>query len=67
MRDPKRIKEFCDQLAEVWEQNYPDWRFGQLISNVYGIQEPSCFFFGEDDVLLARLTEYAERKQANNK
>ena len=32
MRDPKRIKEFCDRLAKVWE-NVPDWRFGQILMN----------------------------------
>ena len=34
MRDPARIKEFCDKLAEVWETKCPDWRFTQLVENV---------------------------------
>ena len=34
MRDKKRIKEFCNDLADIWENNCPDWRFGQLMSNV---------------------------------
>lgn len=33
MRDPKRIDEFCDLLKEIWKR-VPDWRFGQLISNL---------------------------------
>ena len=31
MRDPKRIRKFLNQLADIWEAYYPDMRFGQLI------------------------------------
>lgn len=31
MRDPKRIRKFLNQLANIWETYYPDMRFGQLI------------------------------------
>jgi len=34
MRDPSRIKIFCERLAAVW-QRFPDWRFGQLVENVF--------------------------------
>ena len=50
MRDPKRIRKFCNRLAAVWEQ-VPDWRFGQLIVNVsraYG----QDIFFPEDDKMI---------------
>lgn len=33
MRDLKRIDKFCDLLKEIWKR-VPDWRFGQLISNL---------------------------------
>ena len=33
MRNPNRIDEFCTRLAACWHK-VPDWRFGQLISNV---------------------------------
>lgn len=36
MRDKKRIKKFCNELAIIWENKCPDWRFGQLICNVLG-------------------------------
>jgi hypothetical protein len=36
MRDPKRIDEFCKELAEIWKINCPDWRFGQFVINVLG-------------------------------
>ena len=66
MRDPKRIDEFCDLLKEFWK-NVPDWRFGQLISNLGRQFEwtPGGFFYMEDeefmDVLegiLAKLNRY---------
>ena len=31
-RDKARIKPFCDQLAQLWETQDPDLRFGQIIS-----------------------------------
>ena len=50
MRDPNRIRPFCNILAAAWEQ-YPDLRFGQLISNVIGNYQ----FYMEDDEALERL------------
>ena len=52
-RDPKRIKAFCDQLAEIWESQCPDWRFGQLICNVL----PRDPFFLEEEQTLKLLKE----------
>ena len=53
MRDVKRIKKFCDELATVWEKNCPDWRFGQLICNVFGemAMERDPFFSEEDEMI----------------
>lgn len=47
MRDPNRIPEFMDELERVWSQ-VPDWRFGQLVVNVLGIDP----FYIEDDKAL---------------
>ena len=33
MRDISRIKEFTDEFAEIWADEFPDWRFGQLMNN----------------------------------
>ncbi len=55
MRDPKRIKEFCDRLAKAWEQAVPDWRFGQLIYNILGGIDP---FYIEDDLMIETIEEY---------
>lgn len=47
MRDPKRIDEFCDMLKEYWHE-VPDWRFGQLIANVYRFANIQDGFYIED-------------------
>ena len=55
MRDPKRIRKFCNRLAAVWEQ-VPDWRFGQLMSNVLGeyvAQTKRDIFFTEDEEIIS--------------
>lgn len=36
VRDPKRIQPFMKALGKLWEENVPDWRFSQLIENVFG-------------------------------
>lgn len=33
MRDPNRTYDFCKELATIWSEKYPDWRFGQLMYN----------------------------------
>lgn len=50
MRDPKRIHEFLSELESVWSQ-VPDWRFGQLVVNVLGIDP----FYIEDDKALEKF------------
>ena len=54
MRDPKRIRKFCDQLAEIWESQCPDWRFGQLFMNVL-TRDP---FYMEDDEMMETIKKY---------
>ena len=50
MRDPKRIKSFCNWLANEWEDSCPDWRFGQLIINVFSTLQIDPFFIEEDEM-----------------
>lgn len=59
-RDPGRIDEFCRMIAYYWHR-VPDWRFGQLISNVFGkyvLDTGHDIFFPEDDELLDYLGKY---------
>lgn len=66
MRDKKRISKFCNELADIWEKNCPDWRFGQLICNVFG--EMACErdpFFPEEKEMIEYFKKYFDRKESN--
>jgi len=50
MRDPERIKRIGDKLIQLW-QKHPDWRLGQLVSNLCGGMSGGSkgdIFFPED-------------------
>lgn len=50
MRDINRIDIFCDKLKEYWKE-VPDWRFGQLMVNVFSFINKDPFFMEEDEML----------------
>lgn len=61
MRDPKRIRRFCNELADIWESKCPDWRFGQLLVNVID-RDP--WFLEEDDMMrLFRVYFHIEKTE----
>ena len=51
MREPKRIDTFCDEFAKVWKENCPDWRFGQLMSNISTSCSKDIFNMEEDEMM----------------
>ena len=51
MRDPNRIDPFLQELGELWKEKCPDWRFGQLIVNVFSTMNIDPFFPEEDKML----------------
>lgn len=53
MRDPARIPRILNKIQTIWSQN-PDWRLGQLISNLHG-PGPQDVFHYEDSGLEAAL------------
>lgn len=60
MRDPNRIDKILEVLGDVWKI-VPDWRFGQLISNLqyfYNSKDGDCFFV-EDDKMYEFLKSLA--------
>lgn len=57
MRDKKRIKPFMMELAEIWETKCPDWRFGQLIENVFCVINAPTFYI-EDKEMLELFKKY---------
>ena len=48
-RDPQRLKEFYDELERIHREHVSDWRFGQLMSNIFGNND--IFYLEEEDVL----------------
>jgi len=55
MRNPERIPEVLKELEKFWKQ-VPDWRLGQVISNLnYEITGNNDPFYLEDEHLLQIL------------
>lgn len=59
MRDPKRIQEFCNRLANAWRA-LPDWRFGQLMCNILGDMQSTGRdpFFPEEPEMIEFIEDY---------
>jgi uncharacterized protein YihD (DUF1040 family) len=57
MRDPKRIGHVLDTIRRIWEKN-PDLRLGQMIDNLFGVDDiDAVLFYIEDGELEKRLWE----------
>ena len=62
MRNPNRLDNFYFQLREIHKTKFPDWRFGQLMSNFFGwLYETKKIdlFFPEEDKMLEYFKEFA--------
>lgn len=57
MRNPERIDEFMQRLHDIWKQECPDWRFGQLIFNVFNQLDFDPFMM-EDNQMLYEFERY---------
>ena len=52
MRDINRIEPFMKAVASIWKEKFPDWRFGQMMSNFFcTFGDP--FYFEEEELLVA--------------
>ena len=63
MRNPDRLDSFYDEIKEYHKKHFPDWRFGQLMSNFFGwlYQEHKVdLFFPEEDKMLEYFHEFCE-------
>ena len=67
MRDPARIDPFLAKLGEYWKL-VPDWRFGQLICNVFGEMSAKVDpFFPEEKEMLKYFERFFNpEKEAEN-
>lgn len=65
MRDIKRIRKFCNELANIWEESACDWRFGQLICNVFGemVTDGRDPFFPEEDEMIKYFRNYFKNEE----
>jgi len=61
MRDIKRIPEIVKLIEEAWKI-VPDWRLGQLISNMLGAG-PQDVFHPEDEDWEALFKDFIKRNK----
>ena len=59
MRDPNRLYSFYDELRKLHMTYVPDWRFGQMMMNVFRTTD---IFYMEEDEILRHVREYFERR-----
>lgn len=62
MRDPARIKRIITLAMKFWQQ-VPDWRFGQLLSNLMGFIYTDTHvdpFYVDDDKIEELLEKYCK-------
>jgi len=65
MRDINRIDKFCDELAEIWKEKCPDWRFGQFMINVLNGFDRDPWFYEEDE-MIEKFRQFFEPKGDKN-
>jgi len=61
MRETKRIERIVKLLQKAWELE-PDWRLGQLMSNLLGAG-PHDIFHPEDDRWELSLIKFIEKRE----
>lgn len=58
MRDEKRIAPLMENIGNIWEQCFPDWRFMQVMCNFQRWLGSDGFYL-EDDKLAEKFCEFA--------
>lgn len=63
MRDPDRIPVVLEQIERIWK-HHPDWRLGQLVSNLAAWADPArdAVWDIEDDVLVAEIERHLNQQ-----
>ena len=59
MRNTGRIFPLCNEIAILWADVCPDWRFTQLMNNFLSWMGSDCFYV-EDDRFLQKFKEFME-------
>lgn len=55
MRDPGRLITFYMELERIHREEVPDWRFGQMMYNIFGKED---IFYLEEDTILKRVKDF---------
>lgn len=55
MRNPDRLDNFYDELCKIHKKYVPDWRFGQMMINIFGSED---IFYLEEDEVIERINRY---------
>lgn len=66
MRKPDRLDFFYDMLKAIHKRYFPDWRFGQFMSNCFCWMGSTAAFYYEEDEMLTKLTEYCNKYGAKD-
>lgn len=64
MRNPERLDDFYAEMRDIHKKHFPDWRFGQFMSNFLGwvqSEKKRDIFFPEEKEMLNLLNEYVNR------
>ena len=59
MRDPARLDKFYEEMKKIHREYFPDWRFGQLMTNFLSEVDSDPFFW-EENKFIEKLREYAK-------
>jgi len=70
MRDKYRLFKFYEELREIHMKYFPDWRFGQMISNVlvdWRFKTGRDIFFPEEDEMIQIFKDYIKENGYDKK
>lgn len=59
MRDISRIYKICNEIAPLWQEKCPDWRFMQLLNNFMAWLGSDGFYL-EDDKFIEYFKKFME-------
>lgn len=63
MRNPERLNAFYDDMRRIHKRYFPDWRFGQLMSNFLGWvmgEKKMDIFFPEEEEMMRLFIEFTK-------
>ena len=70
MRDKDRLYKFYEELREIHMKYFPDWRFGQMITNAladWSFKTGRDIFFPEEDEMIQIFRDYIKENGYDKK